>query len=119
MRLKDKVSLVTGAGGGLGTAIAKRFAAEGVSVLCTDQNINVAEETVATIIDGGGQASALAADVAKSADCEAQVRESIARYGRIDNAVNNAGVAFHRLALDMTLDDWERAMRINPSRAHS
>ncbi len=113
MRLKDKAVLVTGAGGGLGTAIAERFAAEGASVLCTDQNVDAAEATVAAITGGGGQASALAADVAEPADCETQVRETIARYGRIDIAVNSAGVAFHRLALDTTLDDWERVMRIN------
>ncbi|MGI9476792.1 MAG: SDR family NAD(P)-dependent oxidoreductase [Hyphomicrobiaceae bacterium] len=113
MRLKDKVALVTGAGGGLGTAIAKRFAAEGASVLCTDQNIAAAAATAASLTEAGGQASALEADVAKPADCDAQVRETIARYGRIDIAVNNAGVAFHRLALDTTLEDWERVMRIN------
>lgn len=113
MRLKDRVALVTGAAGGLGSAIAKRFAAEGASVLCTDQNPAGAEALAAAIAEDGGTASAYGADVSKPAECDAQVRETIGRYGRIDIAVNNAGIAFHRLALDTSLEDWERVMRIN------
>lgn len=113
MRLKDKTALVTGAGGGLGGAIARRFAAEGASVLCGDRDLDKAEATVAAIVKAGGTASALHADVAEPADCEAQVAETVARYGRIDIAVNNAGISLHRLALDTSLEDWERVMRIN------
>ena len=113
MRLAEKVALVTGAGGGLGTAIAARFAAEGASVLCTDRDLARAEATAAAITDAGGAASAYAADVAESDQCEAQVDETVRRYGRIDIAVNNAGVSFHRLALDTGVEDWERVLRIN------
>ncbi|NQV61897.1 MAG: glucose 1-dehydrogenase [Alphaproteobacteria bacterium] len=113
MRLKGKMALVTGAGGGLGGAIAKRFAAEGASVLCTDRDLAKAEITVATIVKDGGTASAFTADVAEPSDCEAQVNETIQRYGRIDIAVNNAGVGLHRLALETSLEDWERVLRIN------
>jgi NAD(P)-dependent dehydrogenase (short-subunit alcohol dehydrogenase family) len=113
MRLKDKTALVTGAGGGLGGAIARRFAAEGASVLCTDRDLPKAEATVAAITGAGGTASAFPADVADPADCEAQVAETVSHYGRIDIAVNNAGVGLHRLALDTSLEDWERILRIN------
>lgn len=113
MRLKNKTALVTGAGGGLGGAIAKRFAAEGASVLCTDRDLPKAEATVAAIAGAGGTASAFPADVAVAADCAAQVAETVSRYGRIDIAVNNAGVGLHRLALETSLDDWERVLRIN------
>jgi NAD(P)-dependent dehydrogenase (short-subunit alcohol dehydrogenase family) len=113
MRLQSKTALVTGAGGGLGGAIARRFAAEGASVLCTDRELDKAEATVADITKAGGTAQAFRADVAVAAECEAQVAETVARFGRIDIAVNNAGVSMHKLALDVTEEDWERVLRIN------
>lgn len=113
MRLADKVALVTGAGGGIGTAIATRFAAEGASVLCADRDLAAAEKTAAAIVDAGGVASAYRADVADADACAAQVEETVRRYERIDIVVNNAGVALHRLALDTDLSDWERVLRIN------
>ena len=113
MRLKGKVALVTGAGGGLGTAIARRFASEGASVLCTDRELVRAQSTESLIKKSGGSASAFQADVADPLQCDAQVAETVQRFGRIDIAVNNAGVALHRLALDTDLDDWERVLRIN------
>ncbi len=113
MRLMEKSALVTGAGGGLGGAISRRFAAEGASVLCTDRDLAAAEATVAAITEAGGTASAFRADVAEASDCEAQVAETIQRYGRVDIAVNNAGVAMHRLALETSLEDWELVLRIN------
>ena len=113
MKLMGKAALVTGAGGGLGGAIAKRFAAEGASVLCTDRDFAKAEFTVTKIIKDGGTASAFAANVSEASDCEAQVDETIQRYGHIDIAVNNAGVALHRLALETSLEDWQRVLGIN------
>ncbi len=113
MRLKGKTALVTGAGGGLGGAIAKRFAVEGASVLCTDRDLPRAEATAAAIAAADGTASAFRADIAEAGDCEAQVAETVERYGRIDIAVNNAGIGLHRLALETSLDDWERVLRIN------
>jgi NAD(P)-dependent dehydrogenase (short-subunit alcohol dehydrogenase family) len=113
MRLQSKTALVTGAGGGLGGAIARRYAAEGASVLCSDLDLAKAEKTVADIQAKGGTAEAMRADVSVAADCEAQVAETVTRFGRIDIAVNNAGVAMHKLALDMTEAEWERVLRIN------
>jgi 3-oxoacyl-[acyl-carrier protein] reductase len=113
MRLKGKVALVTGAGGGLGTATAKRFAAEGAAVMCTDRDGARAEATASAITRSGGVARSFQADVADPAQCEAQVTETVQRFGRIDIAVNNAGIALHKLALDTSLEDWERVLRIN------
>jgi 3-oxoacyl-[acyl-carrier protein] reductase len=113
MRLKGKSALVTGAGGGLGGAIANCFARQGASVLCTDRDLAKAEATVTAIGKAGGAASAFAADIAEAGDCEAQVAETIQRHGGIDIVVNNAGVAFHRLALDTSEADWERVLRVN------
>ena len=113
MRLEGKVALVTGAGGGLGTAIAKRFAAEGASLVCADRHGGRAEVTASAIIKLGAKAYALQADVADPVQCDAQVAETVRRFGRIDIAVNNAGIALHKLALETSLEDWEEVFRIN------
>jgi 3-oxoacyl-[acyl-carrier protein] reductase len=112
MRLKGRIALVTGAGGGIGSAIAKRFAAEGASLMCADRDLERAQAT-ASAIAAGSPAEAMRADVADPAQCQAQVAETVRRFGRIDIAVNNAGVALHRLALDTSLADWERVLGIN------
>jgi len=113
MRLKGKVALVTGAGGGLGTAIAKRFAREGASLMCADRDGARAEGTASAITRAGASAHAIQADVADPVQCDAQVTETVRRFGRIDIAVNNAGIALHKLALDTSLEDWDRVLRIN------
>lgn len=113
MRLSSKTALVTGAGGGLGGAIARRYAAEGASVLCADLDLATAEATAADITHAGGIAEAFRADVAETGDCEAQVAETVRRFGRIDILVNNAGVSLHKLALDTAPEDWERVLKIN------
>jgi NAD(P)-dependent dehydrogenase (short-subunit alcohol dehydrogenase family) len=113
MRLKGKVALVTGAGGGLGRAIAKRFASEGAVLTCADRDGPRAEATASAIMESGGSAHAFAADVADPVQCDAQVTETVRRFGRIDIAVNNAGIALHKLALDTSLEDWDRVLRIN------
>ncbi|MEZ5853434.1 MAG: glucose 1-dehydrogenase [Hyphomicrobiaceae bacterium] len=113
MRLSGKAALVTGGGGGLGTAIAKRFAEEGASVVLSDRDLAKAEATAKVIVAAGGKAQAIKADVSVAADCAAQVDETVKRLGRIDILVNSAGVGFHKLALDTSVEDWERVLRIN------
>ena len=113
MRLNGKVALVTGAGGGLGTAISKRFAVEGASLICADRDGARAEATASAIAKAGGSVRAFRADVADPVECEAQVAEAVRQFGRIDIVVNNAGIALHKLALDTSLDDWDRVLRIN------
>jgi 3-oxoacyl-[acyl-carrier protein] reductase len=113
MRLQGKVALVTGAGGGLGTAIAQRFAAEGACLMCADRDAERAAATASGIGAAGGSAQSMPADVADPAQCAAQVSETVRRFGRIDIAVNNAGIALHKLALDTSLEDWQRVLDIN------
>jgi 3-oxoacyl-[acyl-carrier protein] reductase len=113
MRLNGKVALVTGAGGGLGTAISKRFAVEGASLVCADRDGARAEATASALANAGGSARAFRADVADPVECEAQVAETVRQFGRIDILVNNAGIALHKLALDTSVEDWDRVLRIN------
>ena len=97
-RLEGKAAVVVGAGQtpgetlGNGRAIALLFAREGARVLCVDRVAERAEETAGMIAEAGGEASALAADVARSADCQAIVDAAVARLGRLDVLVNNVGI---------------------------
>jgi len=97
-RLAGKTCVVVGAGQtpgetlGNGRAMAILFAREGADVLCVDRDLGRAEETAAMITGEGGRAGALAADIAKGADCESIVAAAKARFGRIDVLINNVGI---------------------------
>lgn len=110
MRLKDKVAVVTGAGSGMGLAIATLFVAEGAKVVAADWHEDALNAAVASI---GGAITGIKTNVADQAQAEAMVDKAVSAFGRIDILVNNAGVAFHRLFLDTSLDDWNRLLRIN------
>ena len=97
-RLAGKTCVVVGAGQtpgetiGNGRAMAMLFAREGAEVLCADRDLARATETAEMILAEGGQAGAVAADIAKADDCEALIAEARARLGRIDILVNNVGI---------------------------
>ncbi|AZN71565.1 glucose 1-dehydrogenase [Georhizobium profundi] len=88
MKLKDKVALITGAGGGYGEGIAHYFAQEGAKVLAVDIRADAAETVAAAI---GENASAFTADVTKSDDTKAMIDAAVERFGKLDIIVNNAG----------------------------
>jgi NAD(P)-dependent dehydrogenase (short-subunit alcohol dehydrogenase family) len=91
-RFRDKAVLVTGAGSGIGRAAALIFAEEGGRLVLVDRNEADARETLKRIERAGGEGIALAADVSRSADCVAMVERTIAAFGRLDVAFNNAGI---------------------------
>jgi len=112
MKLKDKVALVTGAGQGIGKAIALKLASEGATLVIND--INPSAEKVADEIKAGGkEAMAILADVSSADDVSKMVEQIISRYGRIDILVNNAGIARDSLVMRMSEEDWDKVLAIN------
>lgn len=115
MRLSGKVSIITGAGGGMGRVAALRFAAEGSRVVVADTQKASAEETVRQIIAAGGEATAIAVDVSVEADAKAMVDVAIEKFGRLDVLYNNAGImpqADHSV-VDTPVEIWDQVMAVN------
>ena len=117
-RLAGKVAIVSGAGSsgevlGNGKATAILFAREGAKVLCADAVEDRARETVDAILKEGGTASALRADVSKTADCKAMVQAAVERYGRLDILDNNVGISVRADVLEVAEEQWDRVMAVN------
>jgi NAD(P)-dependent dehydrogenase (short-subunit alcohol dehydrogenase family) len=115
---QGKVVLVTGGGSGIGRATAELFVAEGAAAVVvvdrTDIGENSGPETVELIRKAGGTAMFLRADVSVEADMEAAVAATVAEFGRLDAAVNCAGVAGPAMKIaDTPLEEWERVLGIN------
>jgi NAD(P)-dependent dehydrogenase (short-subunit alcohol dehydrogenase family) len=113
MTLKGKVALITGAGAGIGRAIAVRFARHGAKVVVDDINRLGGESTVKIIRGDGGEATFVLANVSKSTEAERMVKFTIQTYGRLDILVNNAGVWFGKPLAETPEQEWDELMNIN------
>jgi 3-oxoacyl-[acyl-carrier protein] reductase len=117
MKLKDLVAIVTGAGTGIGRAIAERLAREGARVVVNySASRDAAEEVVSGIQSNGGEAVALQASVAVDAQARALVQSTVDRWGRLDVLVNNAGWSKrtpHHLLEELTDEIWDRTLNTN------
>ena len=117
--LDGKVALVTGAGNGIGREAALAFAREGARVAVADYEAEAAAQTVALINGNGGQAISLSGDVTVAAQVKAMLDGTIAAYGRLDCAYNNAGIAPHQvnpsgqLTHEWSEESFDRMIEVN------
>jgi len=116
--LEGKVALVTGAGQNIGQAIAFRLAEAGATVVVNGRSLGKLDDTVKMIEDAGGKARAISADVSDHHAVEEMIREVNDTFGDIDISVSNVGRRQHKPFEEITIQDWDEAIRINLSAAY-
>ena len=114
MKLSDKVAIITGAGRGIGRAIAIAFAKEGSKVALASRTVSELKETARLIKEYHSQSIVIPTDVTEPTSVAEMVRETISQYGRVDILVNNAGIAGPIGALQNNdIDDWIQTIQVN------
>ncbi len=114
MTMNDKVALITGASSGIGRATAEAFAAKGAKVVVAARRPGELASLVSEIEAGGRQATAVMTDVSKAEEVVRMVDHAIESFGRLDYAVNNAGIEGTLASIiDLTEDDWDQVLDIN------
>ena len=118
MRLKDRVTIITGAAHGIGKAYARRFAEEGAHVVVADIDNQGGAATAKAILDAGGSAWARTTDVRDFANVEGLMQETVKKFGRVDVLLNNAAIYVTQALWkgpveDLELSEWERVMEVN------
>ncbi|MDX9872690.1 MAG: 3-oxoacyl-[acyl-carrier-protein] reductase [Clostridia bacterium] len=112
-RLQGKVAIVTGAGDGIGEAIAKAYAAQGAKVVGCARTLEKVQKVVDDIKAAGGEAYAVRCDVSKKADVDNLFKEAVDKYGRVDILANNAGITADARFVKMTEEQWDNVIDIN------
>jgi glucose 1-dehydrogenase len=112
--LQDRVAVVTGAGSGIGQAIAMAFAAAGASVVVDYVGeASKGEETLAKIAAAGGKAIGVSADISRPDDVNGLIAKTVAEFGRLDILVNNAGIEKKIAFVDFPVDEWQKILAVN------
>jgi 3-oxoacyl-[acyl-carrier protein] reductase len=112
-QLANQIAVITGAGRGIGRAIALRFAAEGADVVCVSRTAQNAERVAAEVLGLGRKAWAYALDVANPSEVSGVCAKILAEVGRVDILVNNAGVTRDGLLIRMSEEDWDTVLDTN------
>jgi NAD(P)-dependent dehydrogenase (short-subunit alcohol dehydrogenase family) len=113
LKLQDRIAVVTGAGSGIGKAIAMAFAAEGAHVVVVDINAAGVEQTTKEIQEKNGQAISFRADVADPDAVEKLTKSVLERFGRVHILVNNAAIQVSKTVVETTVEEWNRQMAVN------
>ncbi len=113
LRLKDKIVIITGAGGGIGRETAVLMASEGAKVVIADVDIAGCEETLALLEKAGGEGFIAELDVTDREQSRQVVRDTLERYGRVDVLINNAGITQDALLAKMTEVQWDTVISVN------
>ncbi len=113
MKLAHRVTVITGAGSGIGRAMALRFASEGARILATDVNGGAAQETSSMVVEAGGTCKPLTVDVTQPEQVRAMIEQALSEYGRIDILCNNAGIGSTTGVVECEPDEWDRVMTVN------
>ncbi len=112
-KTETRIALVTGAGRGIGKAIAEMIASRGTHVICVSQSEGSCGSAAEAICSAGYSAEAMAVDVSDSASVEAAAKALLAKHGTIDILVNNAGITRDGLLFRMSDEDWDSVVRTN------
>jgi len=112
-RLQDRISVITGSGAGMGEGIARLFAAEGSAVVISGRDEAKCQAVARSIVDDGGRAIVVRADVSNEMDCRALVDRTVEELGRIDVLVNNVGVSTRGTIEDTSVELWDRLFATN------
>ena len=114
MKLQNKVAVVTGAGSGMGKAMATLFAKEGAKVIISDINLEAISDVISEITTKGGIATAIVANVTKEKDVQNMIDAAVGTYGTLDILVNNAGIMDNFVPAESITDElWEKVFAVN------
>jgi NAD(P)-dependent dehydrogenase (short-subunit alcohol dehydrogenase family) len=113
MRLKDKVTIVTGAGQGIGEFVAQKLGEHGSKIVIADINEETAEQALKKIKSSGIEAVFIKTDVGNEVSVQKMIEAAVNQYGGIDGLVNNAGITLRKSVVDTSLEEWQKVMYVN------